>query len=276
MLSLQHTSARGEAYSGERFSVGDLAKPHLPTSLGAYEAPGLAGGEVRVENMVVKAPHSTPCMLPDGAVPEPLVGLVRNIMLHDRRLNARRHDASYAYLTVTRSLLQAGEVQRRPGWHIDGYVRPDRGPYVMQRQYTWADRLTTTFYTGGVHVEADASKKDCFALLNAVCERDRTQWHRPKPLEVVLSTAHCPHKATEARLQDHGKWRTFVRVSFSVVPFSSEGNTTNPLLPAPSVEDKAAFHAKAAARLADPQADGHGPWRRRRSSSSAREDEHSS
>ena len=242
MVRLVRVSAREEAYRGERFSLGDLALPHAPTGLGSYEAPGLHGW-VYVENMVIKIPESSVCLLPDDLVPAPLVELVRNIVVHDRRLNARRHDGAYAYLTVTRSLLRAGSVQRQPGWHVDGYVRPDRGPYPVQRQYTWADLLTTTFYTGGVCVDPHASKKECFATLNAVCERDRSHWRRPRPLEVVLSTAHCPHKATEASVADDGQWRTFVRVSFSVVPFATSGNTANPLVAAPTRADKAAFHS---------------------------------
>ena len=206
---------------GRMFNISGFKIGKTPALvLGTFQDVDINGDDLTIEDMPIKFPGSD-CRIPE-LVPENYVKLVQNIVNYDATLSTS-FKSNYVYLTITRSTVEPGRVQRIPGWHVDGFQKPGRTPQVIQHQYAVTNALPTLFCTDPLVLVHSDNKKDFFKQLADVCETG-THW-QATPGQIHLLNAYCPHRPVEAKEPTR---RFFVRVSFSQIPFTRKGNTKNP------------------------------------------------
>lgn len=144
----------------------------------------------------------------------------------DKQINPH-FDDYYAYLTVDKRPVKAGNSQRRYGCHVDGFQSDLVEPKVRTRHcYVVSDTLGTEFITDGFEIKniGDTVNDwyESFQHQSEHMERVKAQ-----PFEINLFDAYQVHTSTVATEDTE---RTLARVSFSVRQLNRIGNGINPLI----------------------------------------------
>jgi hypothetical protein len=186
--------------------------------------------ECAIEDMPIKMSGNTDIHLPDF-VPKEFVDTINATLNYDKN-NFESFKDMFVYLTITSNEVQPGHVQRVSGWHVDGYQKntPERPAGIIQHQYSISNELPTIFYAHYLCAQLhQLPKKEFFKQLSDLCEAKRGGYIATEPYEMYLLNSFCPHKPAINRT-DKPIQRWFMRISFSLVPFTNEKNTKNPLI----------------------------------------------
>ena len=207
-----------EISASKVWDVKEFALPRIPLVIGQWVGPE-SQTPLQVEDMPIKFP-GTEVRVP-GDLHESHGSLIDQIVSFDQK-NFDSFDLQHIYLTITQSVVNVGQVQRIPGWHVDGYQK--REPRIIQHQYAVTNTLPTLFHVSSVEIE-QLPKKEFFKTLAAKCETDGKKW-QAEPGQIHLLNSFCPHRPVETNCEE---FRYFVRLSFSPIPFTRKNNTQNPL-----------------------------------------------
>jgi len=150
----------------------------------------------------------------------------------------------YLYLTIQQSWVATGHVQRVPGLHLDGFQKASIIPQVAQHQLAITNTIPTEFVAHAY--ETNLFPEDKHGLFKELTRQsDNVYRHKPLPFTAHMLNAFCPHAPGIAK---EDQFRTFIRLSASVIPFMGDGNTRNPLLALSwNAEEKEKLYASIAA-----------------------------
>lgn len=122
----------------------------------------------------------------------------------------------YIYLSFETSYVQAGKSQKRPGWHIDGFLSDDIN-------YLWYSNTPTIFNKGKFELD------NCHSLsIQQMEEQAKEENNIIYPDKTLLRLDNnVVHKAS---IPEISGVRTFVKLSISSHKYNLNGNTKNPYL----------------------------------------------
>jgi hypothetical protein len=136
----------------------------------------------------------------------------------------------YLYLTIDTKPVPMGEAQRVPGWHLDG-MQGDEVPDKVAPDiaFVWCDGLPPRFLSGGIDVtDLNPSEDNIFKAMD-----DRIDGTERRQDTFALSSyglylihAYMPHTGVIAT--EDTPYRTFLRLSCSLTPITSQRMTINP------------------------------------------------
>jgi hypothetical protein len=178
--------------------------------------------DLRILDMPIKFPWT------DYRVPKvcsQFLDVIKKIAAQDLGINGVA-SRQYAYLTIDQSFVKKGQMQRRPGLHVDGFqgARIKDKEYI-DHSYVISDRSPTVFYSHGFDVDhLDEAVHNFFLEFDEQADESKT-W-RPEPFEICFINAYQVHRAAEAT---EDGYRTFFRLSYTFREFDRLGNTHNPL-----------------------------------------------
>ena len=221
--SLSDYNFRGEIFDHKRFN-----EVHLPTVIGSVQENLLTNRDLAVLDMPVLMPESDgEYRLPKEV--EHLAPLIEIIAAHEKAKNSD-HNRRYAYLTVDQRPVRAGNTQRNPGLHIDGFqgsrITDAFGCNLpIDTQYVVYNTLPTVFYNQPFPVSTlDTKIHNFFYGFEMLV--DEAKSFRIDPYNILSFPAYTVHRADTSKLDQN---RTFVRLSYSEREFDRWGNTVNPM-----------------------------------------------
>lgn len=132
----------------------------------------------------------------------------------------------YAYITIDQGNVTAGEYQRNPGCHIDG-LQPARlkQKKPINRSYIAYDCVPPTFFAQSFKMDhLDEAEDDFFFAIDDQVEESGALFF--DPMQIILTNAYSVHRSERS---DADQYRTFFRLTFSVMKFDRYGNTHNPM-----------------------------------------------
>lgn len=188
-------------------------------------APDVLGRYPRCLNLPIKLAGAKEYWLPgEWAGLRPLLEVVVDA---EQAANPALDDF-YAYLTVDCSFVEAGEHQREPGCHLDGYQGAAIQPKTaVARNYVAVSNGPTVFYD---QLFSIAHLDD--AVYNVFTALDRQK--RPeaaRPIAELTLYAFDGYAVHEAGAATRTGLRTFVRVTYELERYDRLGFSINSLLP---------------------------------------------
>lgn len=197
-------------------SVSYVPQPnHLPSCLDMLIK--LPGGEVTIPEPYA----SDPC----------ISAAVEKALAFDESIAPGQMDKRHLYLTVDQRSVEAGKTHRNAGWHFDGMQGTRFATKLPAcRQYVVSDRLATEFYSKPLDPTGLDEAVDDFFLAFEDQIPEGSACFTPSPLEMVCMSAYQVHRSP---ICEEPCLRTFIRLDVSAKEQDREGNTPNPLLPAP-------------------------------------------
>lgn len=161
------------------------------------------------------------------AVPEEwaaFLPIIEHIAQLEHGSNASALEDYYTYLTVDSSWVEAGQVQRNEGLHVDGFQGARIQPKTkITRNYIAASNGSTVFYPQTFDLSLDDSKYNLFLSI----EDQAGKGVSAPEHAVVFMDAYCAHASGPAR---YSGWRTFLRVTYDCKRFDRSGNSHNAML----------------------------------------------
>jgi hypothetical protein len=214
---------RGEIFDHNRFN-----EVHLPTVIGSVSENLLKNRNLAVLDMPVLMPES------DGEYRLPkeveyLAPLIEIIAAHEKAKNSD-HNRRYAYLTVDQRPVRAGNTQRNPGLHIDGFqgsriTDAFGGNLSIDTQYIVYNTLPTVFYSQPFPVGTlNTAVHNFFHAFEMLV--DERNLSRVDPYNILSFPAYAVHRADTSPIDQS---RTFLRLTYSEREFDRWGNTYNPM-----------------------------------------------
>ena len=207
------------------FSLAGFKKISAPVDCGAFELKPWQGlGDTRCLHLLIRnsAFRFGRFMLPAGLA-EKHRGLLQ--LLYNTRDLVEPGAFPYTYLTIDTGVVQPGQVQRTPGWHVDG-LQGDEVPVKkpIDVTFTWCDVLPFAYAHQSFKLppETNLSEHNIFETLGARVKPKKirgTQANR-----IYAMDSYCVHRGTPALIPIR---RTFIRVSYTHIPVTSTKMTVN-------------------------------------------------
>lgn len=182
----------------------------LPEVMGNYSIKEMYGTYVLY--MPIKMKRS------DIYIPENFEGIGLGDLLQ-RILNTEGHynlKNKYVYLSFETSYVEANKSQKRPGWHIDGFLSDDIN-------YLWYSNSPTIFNSGKFELSQDHSSS-IQEMNEQALEENNVVYPNGTLLRLDNKVVH------KAQVAETSGVRTFVKISISDNKYNLKGNTRNPLL----------------------------------------------
>jgi len=206
------------------FSVEGFAVPRTPLKIGetALESLQELPEEIAIADMVIKWPGLGYRVPTEVAA---LRGLLQNCANVEASINPHIDDF-FAYLTVQRSVVQAGKKSRSNEPHSDSVqgkrIQPKQ---IIEHGYTMTDTDPTRFFTHGFDLTGvDPDRYWLNAFFNDQANLGSSVQFNPG--DVVLFDAYSVHDGVPS---EQTCLRTFLRLIYSVRVFDRLGNTVNKL-----------------------------------------------
>jgi len=177
---------------------------------------------MRTLDMPIKFPGT------DYRIPRELVQFREAIQrIIDYEHAANRHvDDYYAYLTIDQGFVRKGVTQRNGGAHVDGFQGARNSPKVpIDHSYTASTAIPTLFYVHPFETSHLDERVHNF-FLDFERQADRAKTIQTQPYGIYVFDAYTVHEA-QAATED--TFRTFLRLSYSVLEFDRLGSAHNPL-----------------------------------------------
>jgi hypothetical protein len=155
--------------------------------------------------------------------------IIETIAAHERAKNPY-YDERYAYLTVDQRPVRAGNTQRSPGLHVDGFqgnriTDAFGGNLPIDTQYIVYDALPTVFYNQPFPVGTlNTGTHNYFSAFEML--GDERHAFRLNPFEILSFSSYAVHRADTSLIDQQ---RTFLRVTYCHSQLVRWGNTYNPM-----------------------------------------------
>ena len=206
---------------GTVFALQGFEHPQMPLIIGHGELSGVPE-KTRISSLPLKFPRS------DYRVPNELAcihNILERCIAFEHSINPDTDDY-YAYLTLHRTEVALGEVQRGAVIHSDGIQGPRIQPKApIERGYALVDNFPPRFFTHAFDMDGvDVNRH----LLDPVFETqaDIVQSLTFPTDAIVLFDTYCVHQALPATTNGP---RTFLRLTYSTRQYDRLGNSVNHL-----------------------------------------------
>lgn len=204
---------------GQMFSTEHFLYPAPPVDIGAVALDVTSLSGLRVLRCPIKTAGSGVVVLPSELAPlRPLVQHVCEIEQH-----AGPFQDFWCHISFERTEVQAGQHQRVPGWHVDGFQGPRLPAHRAEHSYLWADAHPTEYCLQPFFVShLDAGRHNIFAALEQQAHPGPV--YAGLPHHVYLIDPYCVHRSP---LLPEAGTRSFCRITFTELELEDADNTRN-------------------------------------------------
>lgn len=201
-----------------KFSLDHFLMPEEPLPIGRYTLPVISPNILRMPIKYPGSQYRIPRML------KPILSLIETIADYEITYNAL-HDKSHCHITYERQFVLAGETQRMPGFHVDGFQK--QGDYkTVEHSYILTDCYPTEFSLKGYDLSSFNSWTHMFSVMDKL-----TEMNTVIPVDsntIYLMSCYQVHRTPKL---PRSTWRTFLRVTYTPRELEDNRNTVNPLFP---------------------------------------------
>jgi len=209
------------AEMSEPFTLGGFERPREPIVIGDADLSRVPDG-IDIHNIPIKFP-GTEYRVPNSL--GYLSGALATCASVEHTINPAENDY-FAYLTLERSKVLAGDTQRTSVVHSDGLQGKRVQPKVRtEHMYQAVDGFPPTFFIGALAMDGlDVDTHDLDKVFPGQVQTLETRVYDPN--ELVLFDTYNLHEGGRAPVPT---MRTFFRLTYAVRQFNRRGNTTNAL-----------------------------------------------
>lgn len=134
---------------------------------------------------------------------------------------------SHGHITVEHTYIEKNNVQRVPGWHVDGFQGARQHTHSSEHSYLWCSIQPAEFCIQPFFINhIDSARHSVFAEF----ERQAQDINVFSGLanHIYLIDPYIVHRSTPMK---ESNWRTFVRITFSDIELEDPMNTVNKMIP---------------------------------------------
>lgn len=175
---------------------------------------------LRVLRCPIKRRGSDAVMLPSELAP--LAPLVRHVLELEAQVNPD-FPSFWCHLSFERTRVGAGETQRVPGWHVDGFQGVRAPRHRIEHSYLWADRQPTEYCLQPFFLShLDPGRHNVFAEM--VAQAREVNAYAGLEGHAYLVDPYLVHRSPAVA---ENCWRSFVRITVAETELEDPTNTAN-------------------------------------------------
>lgn len=175
---------------------------------------------LRVLRCPIKKPGTRTFIVP--AEVKDFMSLIQHIAELDQTNNGD-FEASWAHITIERTFIEAGETQRVPGWHVDGFQGVRAPRHAIEHSYLWSDSLAfETCIQPFFLNHLDPARHNIFDEITRQAKETNTYAGFPEHIYLI-----DPYVVHRSPVMPKSGWRTIVRITFTTTELEDPVNTVN-------------------------------------------------